>query len=66
MTSNGMTSNHVPRCDTCCACGRDVPEGWFVCPECEHKYSLSDGVIIARLRPIGLLRRILRKLKGIK
>lgn len=27
---------HIPGCDTCALCGRDVPEGRQVCYQCEH------------------------------
>lgn len=45
MPSVSLIDGHIDGCDTCIICGRDVPEGRQVCPNCECMFKKSESEV---------------------
>lgn len=42
MGNVSLINSHIDGADTCIICGRDIPEGRQVCPNCEIEVKNSD------------------------
>jgi hypothetical protein len=50
--------------DTCVACGREVPEGRMVYPQCEEKVNQKDGEVMQVFRPTRKQKELMKQ-KGL-